>query len=325
MIMGFKYQLVSCNFPQQILQITLYHLEILKAAVKSDTISKAVQSAISSTVNLYTSLTNGQWMLLNQSLMRFLQGKKTKVSLFLQRSLQTVEGVIVLNNDGSLPYGTEKPGTITSYEGGQVIRKRKVHMAGYENCVESEQMFDLSSTIGFNMYLPDSAGENAPSFASLVSAGRDMGAQIAAAAGASPSSAAARKVPSTYTGRDRGGSAPIEMKSTAKAELNLLADLLGMGASSKDTESDAKPFKINLFPDNSFDDKGGGGGAKGERANFISIDIDGTSGAKTFESYMQDLKLRDDDEKRSSKADGKLEEEDDDLLALMDSTASSKK
>lgn len=329
MIMGFKYQLISCHSPQQILQITLYHLEIIKSLVKSDTISKAVQSVISQTINLYSSLTNGQWNYLSQSLMKFLQGKKTKVSLFLQRSLQGIDGTLHLTNDGPLPLGTSVPGSITYYENGEVVKNRSfatsVGHTAYANVVESEEMFDLSSTLGQNMYIPATKPHSGgPSFASITAAGREMGASIISA----------RKV-NSFAGAQAKGSAgnftlPSDMKSTAKAELNLLADLLGISHSSsakEGMESDVKPFKVNLFPDNTFDDKyegkkssvsdeGGSG-----NAGYILIDIDGTCGAKTFQEYLNDLKLQDDDDKDvKGHADRKgALDDDDDLLALMDS------
>jgi hypothetical protein len=346
MIMGFKYQLVSCAFPQQILQVTLYHLEILKSLVKSDTISKAVQSVISQTVNLYSSLTHGQWNHLHHALMKFLQGKKTKVSLFLQRNYQAMDGTLILSNDGPLPYGTAVPGPITYYENGEVIKSRSfptvVDHTAYSNAVEADEMFDLSSTLGHNMYIPpgpsSSSSSGGPSFASITAAGREMGTNIISA----------RKIGSPTHAQAKGGSGtggsftlPGDMKSTAKAELNLLADLLGIShtASAKDgggsgmDSADVKPFKINLFPDNSFDDKyegkkssGGGdeGGGSGS-GGYILIDIDGTCGAKTFQEYLNDLKLQDDDDVKGSSgakggADGKGgDDEDDDLLALMDS------
>lgn len=353
MIMGFKYQLISCAFPQQILQITLYHLEILKSLVKSDTISKSVQSVISQTVNLYTSLTNGQWLHLYQSLMKFLQGKKTKVSLFLQRNLQSMDGTLILNNDGPLPLGTTTPGIITYYEGDNTIKTRSFtantdnNITPYNNCYETDEMFDMSSTLGHNMYIPTdlSSGSSGPSFASIIAAGKDMGTQILA------NQNSTRNKNSNGLSSTRGSNGsnsftlPNDMKSTAKAELNLLADLLGMSnsSSSKELESDAKPFKINLFPDNTFDDrfdgkktsssgsKGSSDGNSGGSSGYILIDIDGTCGAKTFDEYLNDLKLRDDDEtdekgsrrrggddKHGNKNDG---DDEDDLLSLMDSTA----
>ena len=52
---------------------------------------------------LVAGLSGGEWVAVKQSLMRFFQGKRIKVSLFLQQSLQTVEGALVLKHQG-MPY-----------------------------------------------------------------------------------------------------------------------------------------------------------------------------------------------------------------------------
>jgi hypothetical protein len=89
----------------------------------------------------------------------------------------------------------------------------------------------------------------------------------------------------------------------------------------KGEPSEAKHFKINLFPDSGFDQKGGdgkeggdGGDGSGGSSNFIMIDLDATADAKTMQSYMEDLDLKDD-----VKASAKGGDDEDDLLALMDS------
>lgn len=100
-----------------------------------------------------------------------------------------------------------------------------------------------------------------------------------------------------------------QLGSSAKRELTLLADLLGMGAGESKRGDEEKPFKFNLFP-GAMDEKESE--SKSDGAGFIMIDIDGTAGGKTFDEYLHELDLGE------SKADSKLDE-DDDLLALMDS------
>lgn len=308
--MGFKYQMIQCTSPFQILQNSLHHMEILKALVKSETIEKSVQSAINLSLNMYGSLSNSQWFILQQSLFKFLQGKKTKVSLFLQRSLQLTDGTLVLSNAGALPYGVEKPGTVRFFERGEVVNENNFNLEGYDDSVETSEMFETTSQLGFNMYIPQeqNAKYSAAVFPSILIANKDLGNRISCN-------------PQSPNGKDAQGkrfdgkSRRADMKSSAKQELNLLADLLGMG-----TQSDAgakggdiKPFKINLFPDSNFDEKSGSKSSGGS-SNFINIDIDGSAGAKSFESYMSELNLMDDE-----KAQSKGMEDDEDLLALMDS------
>lgn len=119
-------------------------------------------------------------------------------------------------------------------------------------------------------------------------------------------------------------------ESSAKAELSVLAELLGgrdVGSPSK-ADGKSSGFRINLvesrgsaFAKSETDSKGSGydeGGLDldGDDAFVISIDIDASVGAKTVESYMRDLDLKD-DAKPERKVTG--HDDDDDLLALMDS------
>lgn len=301
--MGFKYQTHNCASPHQILHVTLNHLEALKLIVGSDSVGTNVRNAIDSVVNIYTSFTNSQMMTLNQTLMSFFQGKKTKVSLFLQRNLQTMDGNLVLSNAGSLPYGTEKPGVAKYFEDGVIVKEKHFNMDGFIESVENFEIFDVNSSLGYNMYSKRFFSENSKLFDSVVTAGKEIRAHLSGSS-------------SFQSSRKRGESV---LKSSAKAELNLLSDLLGMtDAPSKG--GDCKPFKINLFPDNSFDDKAAS--SSSGASTMIVIDIDGAAGAKTMQHYMADLKLRDDDDKggghKGGGAKGEAEDEDD-LLALMDS------
>lgn len=92
----------------------------------------------------------------------------------------------------------------------------------------------------------------------------------------------------------------------------------GLGSpSSKSEVAESKTFKINLFPESSFmkGDDSHKDQNDDDNSGFITIDIDGTSDLRTFNSYLNDLDLKDDGDKA---ADSKYDD-DDDLLALMDS------
>ena len=152
MTMGFKYQIISCNSPSQYVQITLNHLESLKALVVQEEAKESIQKAIDKCIALYTTLTNGQLIILKQSLFRFFQGKKIKVSLFLQQSLQNVDGSLVLSHVGELPYGTEKPGVCRYYEGGSVTKTMKFDSVVKIGCTEVTDVINVQLQLGLNMY-----------------------------------------------------------------------------------------------------------------------------------------------------------------------------
>ena len=333
MMMGLKYQIVSCNSPQQYLQVTLNHLESMKILINHVEASTAIQRAVDQCIALYTSLSNGQLLLVKQALFRFFMGKRVKVSLFLQQSLQNNDGTLVLSHVGELPYGTEVPGTARYYEGHTVAKTLRFDSVVKIGCTEVTDVINVQLRLGLNMYAKDAAGGGAPLPAQDAQAKALKALSVTSGAKIGDGPSGADDGPGGGASR-RSGRSGITA-STAKAELTMLADLLGGvgGSGAKHDAAEAKPFKINLFPEtaNMFHVSGAKGGddmAIGEgkdrepEETFIHIDIDGAADSKTMADYMKDLNLKDDDDdfKAGAKGGGRRDDDDDDdLLALMDS------
>lgn len=350
MTMGVKYQIISCKSPQQFLQTTLNHLDSVIDMVKSETVTSLVQIAISKTIQTYSTLSMGNWMLLEQVIFSFYQGKKIKVSLFLQQNLQTINGVLILSNKGPLPYGTERPGTIRYYEENRLIRSDVFSSEVADICYESADVIDSHSRLGMNMYSkqsnwnaePGAEAKFTPSSASkeavrlLNNAAEKEIASITSPSAKHPASSSSS---SAYAaGEKSSGSYRPTTQSTAKAELTLLSDLLGMSSpdsKAADAKSAHSKFKINLFPNRAFHNscakaEAGDGGTENSDEDedysadsgngILILDIDATAGSKSVEDYMRALDLKDTgraDAKAGAKG-GEAEDEDD-LLALMDS------
>lgn len=313
MSMGVKYQLLSCTCPQQYLHVTLNHLDALVTVIDSDSVSPLVQGAISRAIKTYTALSAANWLLLEQTLLQFFQGRKVKVSLFLQQNLQTINGVLVLDNKGTLPYLTERPGEIRIFENDQLVRTSPFHTELADACSPSSQVLDPACCLGKNMYtkggIADSSSASKPS-----TSFRDASAAFSRN---DPSAVAAPK----HSAVTAAKSCKYTTEASAKAELTLLADLLGMGAADMKSPSkggsEEKAFRINLFPNAAFGAKGAGDEEdEAYDKGFLIIDLDASAGAKTVNQYMDDLHLRDDDYKAAAKGG---DDDDDDLLALMDS------
>eukprot|EP01038_Epipyxis_sp_PR26KG_P012081 gene12081-16167_t len=346
MTMGVKFQIVSCKSPHQYLQVTLNHLDSLVDMVKSDGVTSLIQIAISKSIDIYSQLTNGNWLLLQQVLHQFFQGRKIKVSLFLQQNLQTLTGVLVVSNKGSLPFGAETPGQVRYFENGKVVQKKSYDHTLSDQCYECQEVLDSTSRLGCNMYLKagDNAADNTfkgeglnilPVSSSINEASRALGSKhrdVLSTLSLTPLIADPKiNFPSTSSqSKLAKSSSPRQAKSSAKAELTLLSDLLGFSyddkAGSKDTQ---KPFKINLFANQPFVESSSKGETdlpdendtndrleEEEYSKYTFIDIDGTADAKTIDSYMKSLGL-DDGAKSSASAKG-TDRDDDDLLALMD-------
>lgn len=329
MSMGFKRQILMAPSPQHYLVITLNHLETLKCLVDDPSVHELIQVAIDKTVLTYAALSNGQFLDLKHSLMRYLQDKKIKVSLFLQQSLQNPDGMLVLSQTGRLPVGTDLPGRIRYFENGAIVSTSSFDTPFAGECQTTSESIDLTCKLGLNVYSnPNSSGGAKPSgpmcMDSLLLAQRILSGAAPPSFSATdddsagPSSRAGPKSP----GGPRSVSSPsgAVSQSAAKAELSMLADLLGMdrpGGSAKGGAAggELRGFKINLFPDYGFDSKGGDEKAGGSDYTIINFDIDATADAKTMARYMEDLDLKDDYPAAAKGGD----DDDDDLLALMDS------
>lgn len=326
MTMGVKHQVMMCRVPQDMLLVTLNHLETIKLMTNTPELIAIVTSTITRCLNMYTPLTDGHWMRLKATALRFFHGRKVKVSLFLTGGKQLDDGEFVLEPPSRLAVGVSCPGCIKTVQYGEYASRNYFeyfYPVERMTVTESTSILDLNFKEGLNTYCKNTSLDrsgpmptSSTEFASCVQASEIMGAiggphdpdgTRGAAAGASPAK--------EFCG---GGS------SAAKAEISLLSDLLG-GAGSRGAKTDDHSFTLNLFPAPDND----GGQVKGlpqGSDDIIHFNIDGAADAKTMESWSNELDLKGfDDEmdmgfKACAKDDGEGGfEEMDDLLDLMDS------
>ena len=86
MTLSLKRQLIGCNNPQDYIVITINHLESIKIIGVSAGVNDLIEECIQRFIVYYSTLTIGQFYTLKQTLLAFVQDRKTKVSLFLQVS-----------------------------------------------------------------------------------------------------------------------------------------------------------------------------------------------------------------------------------------------
>lgn len=298
MTMGFKYQMMSCSSPDQLLPVTLNHLNAIKQIVQNTpAVLELVDDTIDKTLRTYGGLNMGEFHLLKQLLASFFQDRRVKVSLFLQTGLQTPNGHICLNDNGCL---TEATGNIRFYnEGGSVT-----HSSSFQNAFTRKwEPGSDECTLGTNLYSKDSnSGTSKSETESMVAQAKLSSLSVAAAAQSKQSSHKAES--------------KAAAKSTATAELNLLAQLMGTCAREAEMSDDKPAPKLNLFANS--DPFSSSGGAKGTIPSVSTITIDATSGRKTAAAMMAELKLDGDEEDKTSDYKNNDDEEDD-LLSLMDS------
>ncbi|CAM9300288.1 unnamed protein product [Pylaiella littoralis] len=286
--MGLKYQALSCAQPQQLLQVTLNHSETLKKMVPS--LAHVIDAVIEMTVAAYRHVDTFGWMQLRHRLLEVFQGRRVKISLFLQYRVQLPNGVLVLDPAGKLPVGAETPGMIRYLgSGGEDETVVILPMAAADTVHGSLKTYiDFESPMGTNIYEPSPNSALDPGAVGM----KTKATEAAAAAVAVAAAMAARKRDTSVAG-SRRESKETEGASTAMAGLNLLASLLGAsaaddaggdgdegtGGGAKRRGNRRESFKINLFPDNPFDGaqaKDGDDDEDNDGSNTITIDLAST-------------------------------------------------
>eukprot|EP00945_MAST-04E_sp_MAST-4E-sp1_P006119 g6119.t1 len=328
MTMGYKYQLLTCNGPEHYVQITLNHLDNVRAMLVEESVIELVDQAQRLVIEHYASMTAGTLYQLKQTLLKFFDGRKVKVSIFLQEKVQNMDGTFKIRTGGPVVSGGEKPGTYREYSSsGRVVNTTPLKQLSYygENCTESsngDHISDRVCNLGNNMY----ANEKDPNLEPYKGGTKRKAASTSAQRTNREVSEAPKKKQASYN--DGAVKITPTKHTSGRAELNLLANLLGSavketeGKSSDDSGSGSKPYSINLFlGDDLFGANTGNG--RGTERESQRVHIDAKATRKSARQQMQDLGFGSDSEDSGrDKSDGGAkygdDDSDDDLLGLMD-------
>mmetsp|Transcript_40029 Transcript_40029/g.66654 ORF Transcript_40029/g.66654 Transcript_40029/m.66654 type:complete len:378 (+) Transcript_40029:36-1169(+) len=164
MTMGFKHQIVTCTHPRELIEVTLNHLESIRASVESNPQTvELVDGAISQVVKLCSEISNSEFAQIRQSLAKFFQDKRIKVSLFLQDGIQSADGTIVIPKGGPLVNDetVEAPGTIRYYNDSGAVTSTETFSYALADCVGARLTGDpydkntRDSKLGKNIYTVD--------------------------------------------------------------------------------------------------------------------------------------------------------------------------
>ncbi|KAM9805771.1 protein OSCP1 [Syngnathus typhle] len=221
MTMAFKYQVLLCPRPRDILLVTFNHMDAIRGFVKdTPCILAQVDETYQQLMEMYTLLPSGQFQLVRQTLLIFFQDMHIRVSIFLKDKVQNSNGRFVLPISGPVPHGTQIPGSIRMYScTGEETGRLQFRNGGNYTAAVCEGSFELFgdrvTKLGTNMY----------------SVCRPVETHIA---GTSKHSAQHAKV----------NLAPNPL---AKEELNLLAKLMGGLEVHKAGGNAESGFRVNLF------------------------------------------------------------------------------
>eukprot|EP00744_Colponema_vietnamica_P003528 GILI01005396.1.p1 GENE.GILI01005396.1~~GILI01005396.1.p1 ORF type:complete len:390 (-),score=88.93 GILI01005396.1:77-1162(-) len=260
MTMGVKHQILCCTYPEQMMQVTLNHLDILKKIVGPSTAFDALEAASVLTMEKYGVFTTGDFCTLRQTILRFFYNRRVKVSVFLADNLQNNDASICIPRNGPVPPLCSVPGTIKFADGSQ----KSIPVNGASLCEPPVvkhrlRVTDPSCILGYNLYSKDRSPTHSSSASKTASGGQTSSAPAAPAPAPTPSIT----------------------KEQALGELNLLASLIGSSAP-------AETFKLNLFPaSSSFTSSS----SSSSSSMYDIITIDTVSSRATGKDSVQDFDL----------------------------------
>ena len=97
MVMGLKHQVMLTTSPEEVYHLTMTHLTTIGSIIKGS----PSEVLVNDTINLFKNMTQTykayDYIIIKQSLLRFLQEKHIKVSLMIQDNIQSLDGTIHLN------------------------------------------------------------------------------------------------------------------------------------------------------------------------------------------------------------------------------------
>uniref|UniRef100_A0A8C0FWA0 Organic solute carrier partner 1 n=1 Tax=Bubo bubo TaxID=30461 RepID=A0A8C0FWA0_BUBBB len=220
MTMAFKYQVLLCPRPKDILLVTFNHLDAIKDFIHdAPGILNQVDETFRQLIETYSCLSAGEFQLIRQTLLIFFQDMHIRVSIFLKDKVQNSNGRFVLPISGPVPWGTEVPGLIRMFNhNGDEVKRTEFTTSGNYVAPQREGSFDLYGDrvlkLGTNMY----------------SVSRPVETHMSGSSKNLASHAKENIVPN-----------PL-----AKEELNFLARLLG-GLEIKKPGGSETGFRLNLF------------------------------------------------------------------------------
>ncbi|XP_010839458.1 PREDICTED: protein OSCP1 isoform X1 [Bison bison bison] len=284
MTMAFKYQVLLCPRPKDVLLVTLNHLDAIKGLIQdSPTILHQVDKTFRQLTDIYGGLSAGEFQLIRQTLLIFFQDLHIRVSIFLKDKVQNSSGRFVLPVSGPVPWGTEVPGLIRTFnnKGKEVKRTEFKHGGSYVAAPKEgslELYGDRVLKLGTNMY-----SVNRPVETHMSAASKNLASQTQESIVPNP---------------------------LAKEELNLLARLIG-GMEIQKPSGPEPGFRLNLFTTDEEEEQAAL--TRPEQLSYEVINIQATQDQQTNQELvriMGEFEITDQSRQSSSKGD--------DWLAMMD-------
>ena len=157
MLMTLKLQILRTRYAEEIYQITLNHflgiLEILNSIEDDDkTLVNTIQEEMINFKQNYSKLSPYDYIILKSVILRFLQGKNVKVSIFIQDNLQDSNSTIYLPMKEESPPFVGKLGIVKNYTTGKEDFFELKLNEFYQENKNKNRMDNFNTELGKNMF-----------------------------------------------------------------------------------------------------------------------------------------------------------------------------
>jgi Organic solute transport protein 1 len=150
MLMGVKVQLLTLSYPEQLLKITLNHIEELNNMIFSKE-SKGLLSATAEVLSkTYASQSAAVFYRIRQTLLRFFQNRNVKVTMFLHSGIQLQDGNIRISSLEGMPL-SDVPGKVI-HSNAEVLKTLPITLKFKPSALSSRSPLQALTKLGLNMY-----------------------------------------------------------------------------------------------------------------------------------------------------------------------------
>ena len=157
MLMTLKLQILRSKYPEEIYQITINHfIGVIEIMNQIDFNDKAminmVKEAMDNFINIYGNLSPYDYIILKSIILRFLQGKNVKVSIFIQENLQETNSILFLPMNEESPPFVGKSGIVKDkISGKEDYYELKLSKCYIEN-KNNDRLKNFTTNFGKNMF-----------------------------------------------------------------------------------------------------------------------------------------------------------------------------
>ena len=150
MLMGLKTQLLTLEYPEQLLRITLNHIQELTRLVSSKDPIALLASTSEMMIKTYSSCSAAVFNRIRQALLRFFQNRNVKVTMFLHSGVQLPDGTIKITVNTGMPM-SDVPGKLVR-NGVESIKTLPLTAGFRRNPLSTRHPLQAQTLLGTNLY-----------------------------------------------------------------------------------------------------------------------------------------------------------------------------